>query len=417
MKIRKMFWSWRCIKLFVIAAFITTLFTMPATTYGFQTPMKMPMPTPTPTRTVQSPTPKPDMTGIKSSGDASKKPVPSATPTPMPGMAQTPTTSPDMKDMKSSGTSSQAAIMGYNMMGAAGLVPHGVMVGMAGRWMVSYHFMIDRLEGNLIGARRVSEASVLTNFEAAPTDMTMQMHMFMVMYSLTNKFTLMAMLPYTRMSMGELHRDGTRSTERSEGIGDVELRANYVLYKRRDLRHRFLLNAGVGLPTGSINRRDAEGARLEYPMQPGSGTFSVIPGFTYLGQAVPWAWGAEFMPTLRIGRNSNGYTLGNRYQPSFWGGRQMTPWLSLIARFDGDIWKNIKGADATLDPSTEPTKDPLLQGGRRLDFTFRANIHPPEGVLNGHAFLIDVVKPIYQSLDGPQLRRRWAVRLGWHWEF
>ena len=95
----------------------------------------------------------------------------------------------------------------------------------------------------------------------------------------------------------------------------------------------------------------------------------------------------------------------------------MTHSLSLIARFDGDIWKNIKGADATLDPSTEPTKDPLLQGGRRLDLTFRANIHPPEGVLNGHAFFVDVVKPMYQSLDGPQLRRRWALRLGWHWEF
>jgi len=332
-------------------------------------------------------------------------------------MAQTPAKSPDMTAMKSNDASPQAAAMGYKMMGAAGLVPHGVMVGMKGRWMVSYHFMIDRLEGNLVGTRRVTDASVLINFEAAPTDMTMHMHMFMVMYALTNKFTLMAMLPYTRMSMGELHRDGTRSTERSEGIGDVELRGNYVLYKRRDLRHRFLLNGGVGLPTGSINRRDEEGARLEYPMQPGSGTFSVIPGFTYLGQSVPWAWGAEFMPTLRIGRNSNGYRLGNRYQPSFWGGRQMTHWLSLIARLDGDIWKNIKGADATLDPSTEPTKDPLLQGGRRLDLTFRANIHPPEGVLNGHAFFVDVVKPMYQSLDGPQLRRRWALRLGWHWEF
>ena len=152
-------------------------------------------------------------------------------------------------------------------------------------------------------------------------------------------------------------------------------------------------------------------------MQLGSGTYSVIPGFTYLGQAVPWGWGAEFMPTLRMGRNSSGYRLGNRYQPSIWGGRQMTPWLSLIGRLDGDILKNIKGADPTLDPLDEPTKDPQLQGGRRLDFVFRTNIHPAKGALKGHAFVVDVVKPIYQSLDGPQLGQRWAVRLGWHWEF
>src|SRR6476659_7652986 len=269
-----MFWSLRRVKLFVIAAFITAVFTMPATTYGFQTAtptsmqMPMPGPTPTPDNRVESPPTKPNMTGMKSSGDASEKSAPS--PTPMPGMAQTPATSPDMKDMKSNDASPQAAAMGYKMMGAAGLVPHGVMVGMKGRWMVSHHFMNDRLEGNLVGTRRVTDASVLINFEAAPTDMTMHMNMFMVMYALTNKFTLMAMLPYTMMSMGELHRDGTRSTERSEGIGDVELRGNYVLYKRRDLRHRLLLNGGVGLPTGSINRRDEEGARLEYPMQPGS---------------------------------------------------------------------------------------------------------------------------------------------------
>lgn len=417
MSIRKIFWSARGMKLLVIAASITTVFTMPAITDGFQTPMKMPMPTPTPGVPVQNPPAKPDLIGLRPRSDASDKAAPSATPTPMPGMVPTATTSPEMKDMRSSEASTQAASMANNMMGAAGLTPHGVMVGMAGRWMVSYHFMIDKLGGNLVGTRRVSNESVLKGFEAAPTDMTMQMHMFMVMYAFTNKFTLMAMLPYTRMSMGELHRDGTRSTERSEGIGDVELRANYVLYKRRDLRHRFLLNAGVGLPTGSINRRDEEGARLEYPMQLGSGTFTVIPGFTYLGQSVPWAWGAEFMPTLRIGRNNVGYRLGNQYQPSFWGGRKITPWLSLIARFDGDVWKNIKGADASLDPLTEPTKDTLLQGGKRLDLTLRTNIQPPEGVLMGQSFFVDVVIPIYQSFDGPQLRRRWAVRLGWHWEF
>lgn len=44
-------------------------------------------------------------------------------------------------------------------------------------------------------------------------------------------------------------------------------------------------------------------------MQLGSGTVSVMPGVTYLGQAVPWGWGAEFIPTVRIGRNSNGYRL------------------------------------------------------------------------------------------------------------
>ena len=127
-----------------------------------------------------------------------------------------PTPTPDMKGMKP-GDSSMDKDMGNNMMGAAGLVPHEMMVGKAGRWMVSYHFMIERLEGNRIGTHRVSEASILTTFATAPTDMTMQMHMFMVMYSLTDKFTLMAMVPYTKMTMGEIHRDGSLSTEKKPG--------------------------------------------------------------------------------------------------------------------------------------------------------------------------------------------------------
>jgi hypothetical protein len=119
-KTHKMIWSSRYMKLFVIAAFITAVFTMPATTYGqtaTPTPMRMPMPTltPTPDSRVQSPTAKPSMTDMKSSDDASKKPAPSATPTPMPGMAQTPTTSPDMPGMKSSGDSAKKAGMGEDV--------------------------------------------------------------------------------------------------------------------------------------------------------------------------------------------------------------------------------------------------------------------------------------------------------------
>lgn len=157
--------------------------------------------------------------------------------------------------------------------------------------------------------------------------------------------------------------------------------------------------------------------RLEYPMQLGSGTFSLIPGFTYLGQAKPWGWGAEFIPTLRIGRNSNGYRLGNRYQPSIWGARQLAPWLSLSARVNGDIWQNIRGADTTLDIMDEPTKDPTLQGGRRFDIAFGMSFHPVKGFLKGNQFFVNVNKPIFQSLDGPQLQRCWVIKLGWQRKF
>ena len=163
-----------------------------------------------------------------------------------------------MADMKTGHAASRAAGM-TEMMGAPGLLPFDVMTGQAGQWMVGYQFMYEKLSGNLDGASNISEGGILERFSTSPTDMAMQMHMGMIMFAPTNRLTLMAMLPYVRMSMGELHRDGTRSTERSSGIGDLELRGTYSLYAPKNLRHRILANFGVGLPTGSINRQDAQG--------------------------------------------------------------------------------------------------------------------------------------------------------------
>src|SRR5512143_2090772 len=158
-----------------------------------------------------------------------------------------------MAGRKPRGPASQAAGM-TAMTGAPGLVPFDIMTGQAGRWMVGYQFMFEKLDGILDGTSRISTADVLSRFATTPTDMSMRMHMGMGMYAPTDRLTLMAMLPYVGMSMGELHRDGTRSTERSEGVGDLEFRGLYSLYTARHLRSRVLVNFGVGVPTGSVSQ-------------------------------------------------------------------------------------------------------------------------------------------------------------------
>ena len=114
-----------------------------------------------------------------------------------------------MSDMKTGVSPSHAASM-TEMMGAPGLLPFDIMSGQAGKWMVGYQFMLERLDGNLDRTANISETDILKSFAAAPTEMTMHMHMAMVMYAPTDKLTLMVMLSYIKMSMGELHRDLTR---------------------------------------------------------------------------------------------------------------------------------------------------------------------------------------------------------------
>jgi hypothetical protein len=67
------------------------------------------------------------------------------------------------------------------MMVRPGLAPLIIMTGRAGAWMVSYQFMLDEMDGNLSGTTDVSSAQILRHFNFAPLNMTMQMHMLMVM--------------------------------------------------------------------------------------------------------------------------------------------------------------------------------------------------------------------------------------------
>lgn len=302
-----------------------------------------------------------------------------------------------------------------DMMGAP--LPFGIMIGQANRWMVGYQYMFEKLDGMLDGMRAVSQTDVLKRFDTTPTDMTMRTHMGMIMYSPTDRSALMAMLPYVEMSMGEFHRDGTRSNERSQGIGDLELRGLYSLYSANDQRNRILADFGVALPTGSVNQLDAEGKRTEYPMQTGSGTYSLLPGIVYLGEALPWSWGGELSSTLRLGSNEHGYRLGNRYEPKIWIARELTRSVSLSVGATGESWENIHGSDSLLDPSEEPTKDPTLQGGKRLNTSVGVTFHALSGFFKGQQLLAQGDLPVVQSLNGPQLKRKYMLSISWQLGF
>jgi len=120
----------------------------------------------------------------------------------------------------------------------------------------------------------VSQEEVLSEFMVSPTAMTMQMHMFGLMYGVSDKLMLMAMMPYSFLSMDLTNRMGEIFTTRSEGIGDMKLSGTYILYQQAN--QKLLLNVGVSVPTGSINERDntpVTDQKLPYPMQLGSGTY------------------------------------------------------------------------------------------------------------------------------------------------
>ena len=298
-----------------------------------------------------------------------------------------------------------------------GHAPIGVMGDHAhqkGEFMASYRYMFMDMDGNRDGTNSISDSEVLQDFMVTPVDMTMDMHMFGAMYGVSDNLTVMAMIPFVSKEMEHLTRMGNRFTTNSEGIGDIKTTALYTIFDKD--KQRVHLNLGVSFPTGSINERDdtpaGENQILPYPMQIGSGTFDLLPGITYLGQSGKGSWGAQALTTLRLGKNYNGYRLGNKYQLSGWVARNWTDWLSTSLRLTGTTWGDIDGADDRLNPMMIPTADPELRNGTQINLGFGVNLYAPEGNLKGSRVAMEFELPILRDLDGPQLETDWQLTLG-----
>jgi nitrous oxide reductase accessory protein NosL len=208
----------------------------------------------------------------------------------------------------------------------------------AGMWMVNYNFMHTYMSGLRAGSTDVpaDKVSPVGNkpygYMNTPTSMTMDMHMLMVMYGLTDRLTLMGMGTYQvnkmdmlmNMGMGMGMGNEPAAPMRTNGFGDTELRGIYGINK-------YLVGSlGLSLPTGSINQNvemmDME-IRAPYDMQLGSGTFDLKPALTYngLSEDAKWNWGAQTMYTYHIGKNKDHYSLGDTLALTSWLQRAFGP--------------------------------------------------------------------------------------------
>ncbi len=299
--------------------------------------------------------------------------------------------------------------------------PIGVMGAHAhsqGDWMFSYRFMRMDMDGNRDDSDRVSTSKVLKDYMIAPKSMTMDMHMVGAMYGVNDDVTVMLMVPYLDVEMDHVTRMGAKFTTRTHGIGDVKLSSLIRLQEWNG--GQLNLNAGISIPTGSIDEKDDTPAganqHLPYPMQPGSGTYDLMPGLTYLGNNDSLSWGAQGVGTIRLSDNDNDYSLGDRFNLTTWIVRDWTSQFSSSLRVNGEWWGNIDGSDRKLSPMAPnmvPTADPDKRAGRRFDLLVGASFSPASGWFAGQRIAAEFGAPVYQNLDGPQLETDWTVTVGW----
>lgn len=280
--------------------------------------------------------------------------------------------------------------------------------------MPSVQYMHMRMDGNRDGTDNVSTAEVLTEFPIAPLSMDVDMLMAGAMYGITDDISVMAMIPYIWKSMDHVTRMGAEFTTGSEGFGDLRVIGGYDVYKTG--KHTIKLTAGLSFPTGSTDERDDTPAGsdqlLPYPMQNGSGTFDLLPDVTYSGRTDDWSWGGQFGAIVRLGENDEDYTLGNVYTASVWGARRWVDWLSSSARLTGEAVENIDGGDPRLNPLQVPTADPKRRAGNFVSLGLGLNFLVSSGVLQGTGLSVEAIIPVFQDLDGPQLKRDYAILVG-----
>ena len=194
---------------------------------------------------------------------------------------------------------------------------------------------------------------------------------------------------------------------------------------------------GVSFPTGSIEEKGdtplpGTENQLPYTMQLGSGTWDIVLGTGYQGNApvVGWTgplrWGAQVLGKIRTGQNSRGYRLGNRLLTSTWLGAAPFLWIEPTLTLESQLWGGIDGHDLDFPGPIFPTPvaDPDNFGGNRLTLMGRLTLRAPElpdgafcDFLSNQAFVVEYGRPVYQSLNGPQPEEVSRLTISWSLDF
>ncbi|WP_350286462.1 transporter [uncultured Croceitalea sp.] len=290
-----------------------------------------------------------------------------------------------------------------------------------GEWMFSYRYMYMNMKDLKQGNDDAGFDQGLADYMVTPTEMPMNMHMLGAMYAPSDKVTLMAMFNYITMEMDHITRMGGTFITESSGLGDIQLSALYKFFNTN--RQSLHAQLGFSLPLGSVTESDITPAsapnevELPYPMQLGSGTFDTNLAVTYLGQADNISWGNQLRGVIRFGENDRDFRYGNRYSLNNWFAFKATEWLSLSARIEGLIISEIEGTDPNLNPMMVITADTDNSGGTFINSGLGFNVYIPTGALKNLRFGFELASPIYQDVNGIQLKTKETLTLGTQYSF
>lgn len=314
-----------------------------------------------------------------------------------------------------------------------------------GEWMTSYRFMYMDMAGNRDGTDTFSNNEIATTvpnkfaglpmmpptLRVVPDDMTMKMNMIGGMYGLSDRVTLMAMGMYTTNDMNHTTYMGGMGTNvlgefnvETSGFGDTTIGAIIGLDDGKTPHQQINVGLSLSLPTGSIEETAQvltpmnmqPTLRTPYAMQLGSGTFDLKPSITARTLKGKWSLGGQASAIIRLDKNDEDYSLGNKFEATFWAAYEFIPSFSISGRLRGETLGAIDGQDSNIMAPVQ-TADPANYGGEKIEGLIGFNYVGQKGFLRGQRVALEAGIPLYQDLNGPHMETDLTLQLGWQKAF
>ncbi len=302
----------------------------------------------------------------------------------------------------------------------------------AGRLVLSITPVFANLSGIKMGTRTVWNEYIVSTVpfflnpkqtvRIVPQNIAAATQIVGLNYGVTNNFSMVLTAGMAERNLDALTFKGTsgirplgHSYPSTAGLVDFSLSGVYRVYQ--DNMHRIQVNLGFALPTGVNNATFSsfllpDGTRSNirgfYGMQPGAGTFDIMPGIVYGGNLGPWSWGLTYRARLPLGPNRQGYRWGDLHEFNGWAGYTWTPGLTTTFRVAGTIQGPIRGFDPEIHGPAVPA-NPLFYGGQRVELFGGAVIGGKFIGFENTTLAVEAGLPVYQNLNGPQIMKNWQA--------
>jgi len=101
---------------------------------------------------------------------------------------------------------------------------------------------------------------------------------------------------------------------------------------------------------------------------------------------------------------------------SAWASYRISSWLSTSIRPTLSTVGQIKGQDDDIMLPVQ-TAHPAFQGGETISLALGMNVIGQTGFVKNQRVALEYGMPIYQNLNGPQMKTTSVLTLGWQYAF